>query len=81
MRVNIRWRSGDRAGRARPAAAGPQNHRQTIAPLGRMLLSLATVLGLTGCSYVLGHAVSEIVRTGYIVNIRSDTSLTHCQMC
>jgi len=59
MRVNLRWRSDDRAGRARPAAAGPHDHRQPIALFGRMLLPLAMVLGLTGCSYVLGPAVSE----------------------
>src|SRR5882724_1626536 len=57
MRVNIRWRSVERAGRA--LSPRPLDHRQSIAPLGPMLLALATVLGQTGCSYVLGPAVSE----------------------
>jgi hypothetical protein len=34
----------------------PQDQRQPIVPSGRVLLPLATVLGLTGCSYVLGSA-------------------------
>jgi hypothetical protein len=44
MRVNLRWRSGN---------------RQSIAPFGRMFLPVAMVLGLTGGSYILGPAVSE----------------------
>jgi len=49
-RQHIKWRSGDRAARARPAAAGPPDHRQTIAALGPMLLPLATVLCLQGAA-------------------------------
>jgi hypothetical protein len=37
----------------------PQDYRQPIASVGRMLLPLITVLGLAGCRYVLGPAVSE----------------------
>jgi len=57
IRVKIMWRSGDRAGRARlsETAGSPATYPR----LGPMLLPLATVLGLTGCSYVLGPAVSE----------------------
>ena len=49
--------SDGRAGRAclSETAGSPA----TIASLGRMLLPLATVLRPTGCSYVLGPAVSE----------------------
>ncbi len=36
----------------------PLDHRQTIAPSGPMLLPLAKVLGLTGCSYVRDPAVN-----------------------
>jgi hypothetical protein len=57
MRVNIGGgRSSAQVGRVSPR---PQDHRQSIAPLGPMLLALATVLGGTGYSYVLGPAVSE----------------------
>jgi hypothetical protein len=52
----------------------PQDHRQPITPFGRMLLPLATVLDLTGCSYVLGPAVSE--RHAYLLG-RPDTTKNH----
>jgi len=58
MRVNIKWRSGEGAGRG-GVSPRPPDQRQTIAPLGPMLLPLATVLGLTACSYVRDPAVSE----------------------
>jgi len=54
MRVNIRWRSGDRAGRARlsETAGSPATHR----PIRPKALPLAAVLGLTG------RDVSAVVR-------------------
>ena len=69
-------RSGDRARRARPKAAGPQDHRQPSAPLGPMLLPLARVLGLKRMqlrlqSCGLGECTDRIHRKrpfGYIVN-------------
>jgi len=58
MRVNIKVAAlaSAQVGRVSPR---PQDYREPIAPLGRMLFAVATVLGLTGCSYVLGPAVSE----------------------
>src|SRR5207245_11676732 len=67
MRVNITWPSGDRAGRARlsEAAGSPANHRPVRLNAFAIICfascgpTLATVLGLTGCSYVRDPAVSE----------------------
>ncbi len=57
MRVNIKWRSGEGAGRARlsETAGSSANHR----PVSPNAWPLATVLGLSGCSYVRDPAVSE----------------------
>ena len=48
--------SSAQVGRVSPR---PQDHRRSIGPLGPILRTLATVLGRTGCNYVLGPAVSE----------------------
>jgi len=64
MRVNLRRRSGDRAGRASLSESAGSS--ATHPPLGPMLLPLATVLGLTGCSYVLGPAVRRLPDTPYL---------------
>jgi hypothetical protein len=53
MRVNLRWRSGHRAGRARLSETAGSS--AIHAAFGRMFLPLAMVLGLTGAvrSWVL----------------------------